>query len=81
VVTSVTPFGPADLAGLRKGDVVLRVGNRQVQTQADLRSELENLSGGSKMTMNVALSSRTRSLTVTMGYPPRDGAKLRDSAN
>jgi hypothetical protein len=76
VITAVTPFGPADLAGLRKGDVILRVGSRVVQTQADVRSELGNVSGGSKMTMNIARRSRTRSVTEAMGYPPRDGDNL-----
>jgi len=36
LVTRVSPESPADLAGIREGDVVERVGSEPVRTQADL---------------------------------------------
>jgi len=45
VVSRVSPEGPADLAGLAAGDVILAVGNEDVSTQADFYRKVWNRGG------------------------------------
>ncbi len=42
VITSIKPDGPADEAGLRRGDVILEVDQEAVQDVSDLRSRLQD---------------------------------------
>ena len=40
VVTRVSPEGPADLAGVQRGDIILAVGGEAVRSQADFYRKL-----------------------------------------
>ncbi|HXA84403.1 MAG TPA: Do family serine endopeptidase [Candidatus Dormibacteraeota bacterium] len=46
LVTNVQPGSPADNAGISRGDVILEVNRRQVQTADDVRRELGNVPSG-----------------------------------
>jgi serine protease Do len=46
VVAAVTPGGPADKAGLRRGDIVLELNHKAVTRVEDLAGEVKNLKTG-----------------------------------
>lgn len=47
IVLGVLPGGPADQAGIGRGDILLRVNGQEVESQADLRSLEASLAPGS----------------------------------
>ena len=72
-VGGVVDGTPADLAGLRRGDVVVAVGNEQVSDQAELRKLIAEYDPGTPVTLEVLRNGRRRDLTLVLGErPPED---------
>lgn len=57
---------PAAVAGLRPGDEVLRIGDRQVESWADMQESIRQ-SAGEKVTVVVERDGSPRTLEVTIG--------------
>lgn len=67
LITRVLPNTPAATAGLRSGDVIVRV-NRQAITGAEQLQKLVESSGvGAKLELEIMREGRSRQLTVTTG--------------
>lgn len=64
VVTEVSPDSPADEAGFRRGDVVLEVGGKAVDTRAEFRSSLKKLKPGKPLLLLVRRGDNTIFLTL-----------------
>ena len=69
VVVEVLPGGPADNAGLRRGDILLKLDGEDIIDQADLRSNeaglapgkiarLDGLRGGTPFSIEITLMQR-----------------------
>ena len=58
VVDEVTPGGPAALAGVRKGDVLRRIGDRDVRTSIDYLRHFFDLAEAREVDMTVERSGR-----------------------
>jgi len=58
VVDEVTPGGPAALAGVRKGDVLRRIGDREVRTSIDYLRHFFDLSEAEQVDMTVERSNQ-----------------------
>lgn len=69
LVASVTPGGPADKAGIKEDDVIVRVGTFNVKNEMDVRNsmlhyspgnsaEVELIRNGQHKTVNVAITDR-----------------------
>ena len=69
-VVSVDPGGPADLAGLRVGDVVVAVGDTQVNRMVDLAAALRRLRPGSATQATVLRDGVRQVLPVTTAARP-----------
>ena len=76
LVTDVEEDGPAGKAGIKAGDVIVRVGGKAVKDGADLREALRDAADGSSATIGVQREGRAMDLTVKLGEgaghgPPR----------
>jgi S1-C subfamily serine protease len=65
VVTRVSPEGPADLAGVKQGDVVVAVGGDGVKTLADLYRRMWSMgNAGVDVPLTLASAGATREVRV-----------------
>ena len=67
LVVSVTPGGPADKAGLKSGDVIVKVNNATVDNTSDLTDVLASENPGATATLNVMRGDQSKQMTVTLG--------------
>ena len=74
LVTEVVRLGPADKAGLKAGDRLLKVGDKMVKTPAEFKEELERLKlkPGDGLSVVVERGGKTEQITVKLGSPPLD---------
>lgn len=63
-IEAVLPASPADLAGIKPGDRVLRVNDRDVSTNADLLDQIQK-SNGKPLTLDVRRGDQIKTLIVT----------------
>lgn len=74
VVTAVTPDSPADAAGLRAGDVILRFEGRQVRSAGALRWEVACTEVGTLVDLHVLRAGKT--LRVRAKLRPAPGEQV-----
>ena len=65
-VTDVTPEGPAAKGGVMVGDVILKVGEKNVASQDDLAAALATHFAGDKVRIRVKRGSEEKDLEVTL---------------
>jgi serine protease Do len=70
LVTDVDEDGPAGKAGIKAGDVIVRVGGKAVKDGGDLRDALRDAEPGSDTTIGVQREGRAMELTVKLGVRP-----------
>jgi putative serine protease PepD len=66
-IASVQAGGPAAAAGLKAGDVVIKVNDRIVGESEDLVATVRSYAPGTKVTLTVRRGSGTTTVTVTLG--------------
>ena len=70
LVTSVESGGPADQAGLKSGDVVVRVGDVDVHSNGALRPAIRRYKAGQDVAITVERDGKRMTLHVTLGEAP-----------
>jgi membrane-associated protease RseP (regulator of RpoE activity) len=73
-ITRVVDGGPAAKAGCKAGDRIEKFGDASVKTMAELAEQIGRCKVGQKVTLQLASDGGTRSVTVTLGTAPADGA-------
>ncbi len=71
IVTGVLQDGPGAQAGMRPGDVILRVGNKAITSVPALLSTVAALKPGAPANFEVLRGERTLNLGVTPGLRPK----------
>lgn len=69
LVTAVDADGPAAKAGIKAGDVVVKLGSDAVADSDDLRQAVSRAEGGSEVTVTVQRDGRPVELKVTLAKP------------
>jgi serine protease Do len=70
IVTSVTAGGPAERAGIKRGDVVTAINNQPVIDNNSLRNQVASLRPGSTATVTVVRNGRDQNLQVALAELP-----------
>lgn len=65
-VTEVTPEGPGAKAGILIGDVILKVGDKNIASQDDLAAALASHFAGDKVTIRVKRGTEEKDVEVTL---------------
>ena len=72
-LSAVADDGPAATAGLRAGDVVVRIGDRPATTEGAVASAIAAGRPGQRLAIRVVRDGRVRELTARLGAQPRRG--------
>jgi S1-C subfamily serine protease len=70
IVMSVAPASPADLAGIRPGDIITALGNHRTDTARDFNNILRAMSPGAVIDVGVRRGATTTT-QVQLGYAPQ----------
>jgi len=71
LITQVERGGPADKAGVRLGDVLLRVNDRAVGDTTGMLNMIAALQPGQQVRLKLARNQSESELSVTIGRRPR----------
>lgn len=66
-ISDVVQGSPANQAGLSKGDVIQKVGDKKITTTKDFTSIVENSKVGQELTVQVLRKNETKNIVVTVG--------------
>jgi len=76
IVTSVTAGGPADRAGIKRGDVVTAINNQPVIDHNSLRNQVASLGPGSNANVTLVRNGREQNVQVALAeLPPNRGER------
>ncbi len=73
LVKEVTVGSPAEKAGLKAGDVIVRVEGETIETVSDLRAALRKKKGGEKVTLTLIRQKAETTVQVQLEETPRPG--------
>ncbi len=76
IVTEVENGGPGGISGLKRGDVILRVGDTDIKSRSEFRNIVAFTAPGEKLRLSVLRDGDTLSFeTVVREDPPKNGKK------
>ncbi len=67
IVTDTTPDGPADKAGVRRRDVILKVNGKATSNFDDLRLSISQMPPGTKATLDISRDGKPLTVTAVLG--------------
>ncbi len=67
VVVIVNANGPAAAAGVKRGDILLKINDKAVNSYADLKNALSGLKSGDTVTLSVMHGDTPETLSLTLG--------------
>jgi S1-C subfamily serine protease len=69
---AVVPGGPADKAGVKKGDIITKVGDLVIDAEHPLDLVLASFAPGQTVDLEIHRGSQTLTITLTLGTRPSD---------
>lgn len=70
LLAGVSPGGPAEKAGLKKGDIILKINGKNVKTPDDLTGEVKKSKVGTKLVLEVLREGKTKFISLTLAEKP-----------
>ncbi|MCE5198918.1 MAG: trypsin-like peptidase domain-containing protein [Armatimonadota bacterium] len=74
VVGSVSPDSPADRAGIRRGDIIVAINGKKLQSAGQLQEWIREASVGDKLDLTILRDHKRRKITVTLAQMPESVA-------
>ncbi|MCP3693652.1 MAG: M20/M25/M40 family metallo-hydrolase [Planctomycetaceae bacterium] len=68
-LTGVSPGGPAEKAGFKPKDIIIKLGKYKIGGIEDFDSALRKFKGGDKVPVTVLRKGKPKMLTITLGNP------------
>jgi S1-C subfamily serine protease len=81
IVSSVQAGGPAERAGVKRGDVIVAFNGQPVADSNNLRNLVASTNPGTKAALTVLRDGREQTLNVTLGELPTDSHPPGDQPN
>ena len=69
-VTRAVPGGPADKAGIKRGDVIVRIDGKAIRDPTDVAAAIAGKNPGDTVSVEVQRSGLTEGIDVTLGTRP-----------
>jgi Do/DeqQ family serine protease len=66
-IVTLTPDGPAEQAGLQRGDAIIRIDGRSIRSLQDLRLVVSQIAPGTGVPVEIVREGRERTVTATLG--------------
>ncbi|MGH9682484.1 MAG: DegQ family serine endoprotease [Candidatus Acidiferrales bacterium] len=76
LIGDVSPDTPASRAGLKKGDVILKLNGQPVESNTALQVQISQMAPGAAVKLEILRDGKTENVTVTLGELPEKEAKL-----
>jgi len=67
LVSTVEAGGPAEKAGLQAGDIIIKLGDKEIEHSNDLPVLVADITPGSKTTLEVIRKGNSKTLNITVG--------------
>ncbi|UZP68344.1 DegQ family serine endoprotease [Desulfovibrio mangrovi] len=74
-VAGVIPGQPADKAGLKSGDVITSVNEKEITSSSELINAIANLPPGDKAKLTIVREGKPRTVLITLGERSKEVAK------
>jgi Do/DeqQ family serine protease len=82
IITSVQPGGPAERAGIQRGDVVTSINNQAVVDHNSLRNQIAGMTPGSTANVTVVRNGREQNMQVALTeLPDRQRPETEESSS
>ncbi len=72
IVSGVQPDGPAERAGIRRGDVILKLNGMPISDSNALRNQVARTQPGTEVTLTLLRDNREQDVRVTLGELPSE---------
>jgi serine protease Do len=66
IVAQVTPDSPASRAGVRQGDVILKLNGQAITDSNDLRNRISSMAPGTRVDLGIQRDNQSETLTATL---------------
>ena len=81
LINQVTPKSPAEKAGLKSGDVILKINGSSISRTSDLLNVLNRVAPGQTVQLEVLRDDKVRTISATLGTAPDDTPAAEDKNN
>jgi S1-C subfamily serine protease len=71
-ITGFAPDSPAEKAGLKSGDVIVKVQDKAIKTLSELMDIMHKTKPGDKLAVTVKRDDKEQTVNVTLGTRPQD---------
>lgn len=81
LINQVTPKSPAEKAGLKSGDVILKINGSSISRTSDLLNVLNRVAPSQTIQLEVLRDDKVRTISATLGTAPDDTPAAEDKNN